>query len=157
MHTAPWIRATNIPNVPAVSAARREGRAGTPYHHHDRHRLHGDGDGNAAKRAFEIAWDGGETVWLRIDVDCVDTAFVPGSGWPEPGRGLPREVRKFLQIITDSMPVAEIEIVECSLPYKSAEITRLNSTRVIWDVLAWQCSSAICRADRSREKYDWTR
>ena len=71
--------------------------------------------------------------------------------------GLPREVRKFLQIITDSMPVAEIEIVECSLPYESAEITRLNSTRVIWDVLAWQCSSAICRADRSREKYDWTR
>ncbi len=112
-----------------------------PYHHHDRHRLHGEGDGNAAKRAFEIAWDGGDTVWLRIDVDCVDTAFLPESGWPEPGEFLPCEVLKFLQIIADSKPVAEIEIVECSLSYESAEITRLNSTRVICDVLACQARS----------------
>ncbi len=52
---------------------------------HDRHRLRGDGDGNAAKRAFEIAENGGDTVWRSVDVDCVDTAFVPGSGWQEPG------------------------------------------------------------------------
>ena len=138
---------------PAVSAARCEGLAGTPYHHHDRHRLHGDGDGNAAKRAFEIAWDGGDTVWLSVDVDCVDAAFVPGSGWPEPGGFLPCEVLKFLQIIADSKPVAGIEIVECSPPYESAEITSLNSTRVIWDVLAWRCASAICLAEKSRNPH----
>ena len=70
---------------------------------------------------------------------------------------MPYEVLNFLQIIADSLPVAGIEIVECSPPYESAEITRLNSTRVIWDVLAWQCASVICRADTSHEKYDWTR
>jgi agmatinase len=119
--------------------------------------LRGDGDGNATKRAFEIAWDGGDTVWLSVDVDCVDTACVPGSGWPEPGRFLPCEVLKFLQTIADSKPVAGLQIVKCFPSYESAEIARLNSTRVIWDVLAWQRASAICRADTSREKYDWTR
>ena len=90
-------------------------------------------------------------------MDYVDTAFVPGSGWPEPGGFLPCEVVKFLQIIAESKPLAGIEIVEWSLPYESAEITSLNSTRVSWGVLAWQYASAICRADTSREKYDWTR
>ena len=70
---------------------------------------------------------------------------------------MPCEVLKFLQIIADSKPVAGIQIVKCSPPYESAEIARLNSTRVILDVLAWQYASAICRADTNREKYDWTR
>jgi hypothetical protein len=46
----------------------------------------------AAQRALEVAWDGAEAVWLSFDVDCLDAAFVPGTGWPEPGGFLPREV-----------------------------------------------------------------
>lgn len=47
------------------------------------------GMGNAAKRALEVVWDGADAVWLSFDVDCVDAAFVSGSGWP-------REMLKFL-------------------------------------------------------------
>lgn len=96
---------------------------------------------NAAKRALEVAWDGTDAVWLSFDVDCLDAAFVPGTGWPEPGGFLPREVLKFLQIIADSKPIAGIEIVECSPPYDAAEITSLISTRVICDALACQVRS----------------
>jgi arginase family enzyme len=53
---------------------------------------------NAAKQALEVAFDGVDAVWLSFDVDCLDAAFVPGTGWPEPGGFLPREVLKFLQI-----------------------------------------------------------
>ena len=55
----------------------------------------------AAERALEVAWDGAEAVWLSFDVDCLDAAFVPGTGWPEPGGFLPREVLKFIQLIAE--------------------------------------------------------
>ena len=61
-------------------------------------------------------------------------AFVPGTGWPEPGGFLPREVLKFIQLISER-PLAGIEIVECSPPYDNAEITALLSARVICDTL----------------------
>ena len=38
---------------------------------------------NAAKQVLEMVWDGVDAVWLSFDVDCLDTAFVPGTGWPE--------------------------------------------------------------------------
>ena len=56
----------------------------------------------AAERALEVAWDGADAVWLSFDVDCLDAAFVPGTGWPEPGGFLPREVLKFIQLIADA-------------------------------------------------------
>ncbi len=55
----------------------------------------------AAERALEVAWDGADAVWLSFDVDCLDAAFVPGTGWPEPGGFLPREVLKFIQLIAE--------------------------------------------------------
>ncbi len=64
-----------------------------------------------------------------------------GTGWPEPGGFLPREVLKFLQVIADTKPLAGMEIVECAPPYDAAEITSLISTRVICDVLACQVRS----------------
>jgi agmatinase len=90
-----------------------------------------------------------DAVWLSFDVDCLDAAFVPGTGWPEPGGFLPREVLKFLQIIADSKPIAGMEIVECAPPYDAAEITALISTRVIMDVLLVRCVPAICRTGKS--------
>ena len=48
---------------------------------------------------------------------------------------MPREVLKFLQIIGDAMPLAGMEVVECSPPYDNAEITSLLATRMICDTL----------------------
>jgi len=47
-------------------------------------------------------------------------------------------VLKFLQIIADTKPLAGMEVVECSPPYDTTEITSLMATRVICDVLACQ-------------------
>src|SRR5262249_24316045 len=88
----------------------------------------------AAERALEVAWDGAEAVWLSFDVDCLDAAFVPGTGWPEPGGVLPREGLKFIPLVA-AHPLAGIEVVECSPPHDNAEITALMATRVICDTL----------------------
>src|SRR4029077_15509152 len=46
-----------------------------------------------AEPALELAWQGAKGVYLSfdIDIDVIDSGFVPGSGWPEPGGLLPRE------------------------------------------------------------------
>jgi agmatinase len=153
MHTTPWFHATNIPNVPPRNLVQigiggwQSPRPGVKIGRERQTTIMTVTDcvemgiENAAKRALDVAWDRADAVWLSFDVDCLDAAFVPGTGWPEPGGFLPREVLKFLQIIADSKPLAGIEIVECAPPYDTAEITSLISTRVICDVLACQVRS----------------
>jgi agmatinase len=151
MHTTPWYHATDLANVPprnlvqigiggwqaprpGVKVGRERGTTIMTVTDCVEHL----GIEAAAERALEVAWDGAEAVWLSFDVDCLDAAFVPGTGWPEPGGFLPREVLKFIQIIADARPLAGMEIVECSPPYDTAEITSLIGTRVICDTLACQ-------------------
>ena len=146
MHTTPWFHATDIPNVPAKNLvqvgiggwqAPRPGvkigreRGTTIMTVTDCVEM---GIAAAAERALEVAWDGAEAVWLSFDVDCLDAAFVPGTGWPEPGGFLPREVLTFIQLVAER-PLAGIEVVECSPPYDNADITSLIGTRVICDTL----------------------
>jgi agmatinase len=146
MHTTPWFHATDLPNVPPKNLvqigiggwqAPRPGvkvgreRGTTIMTVTDCVEM---GIEAAAARALEVAWDGAEAVWLSFDVDCLDAAFVPGTGWPEPGGFLPREVLKFIQLVAER-PLAGIEVVECSPPYDNAEITSLIATRVICDTL----------------------
>ena len=146
MHTTPWFHATDIPNVPPKNLvqigiggwqAPRPGvkvgreRGTTIMTVTDCVEM---GIEEAVKKALEVAWDGVDAVWLSFDVDCLDAAFVPGTGWPEPGGFLPREVLKFIQLISD-MPLAGMEVVECAPPYDNAEITSLIATRVICDTL----------------------
>ncbi len=65
----------------------------------------------------------------------VDAGFVPGTGWPEPGGFLPREVLKLIEGIAKEGIVA-MEVVEVSPPYDSADITSLFGTQAMVDTLA---------------------
>jgi agmatinase len=146
MHTTPWFHATNLPNVPAENLVQigiggwQAPRPGVRVGRERKTTIMTVTDcvemgiEAAAERALDVAWKGAEAVWLSFDVDCLDAAFVPGTGWPEPGGFLPREVLKFIQLIAEQ-PLAGIEVVECSPPYDSAEITALIATRVICDTL----------------------
>lgn len=146
MHTTPWFHATNIPNVPPENLVQigiggwQAPRPGVQVGRERKTTIMTVTDcvemgiEAAAERALEIAWRGTSAVWLSFDVDCLDAAFVPGTGWPEPGGFLPREVLKFIQLIAEQ-PLAGIEVVECSPPYDNAEITALIATRVICDTL----------------------
>src|SRR5262249_32531060 len=104
MHGSPFFHATNIPNAPATNLVQigiggwtgskpgmkttRERRA-TVITVEDVERY---GLERVMEYALEVAWQGAKTVWLSFDIDCVDPAFAPGTGTPEPGGLLPREV-----------------------------------------------------------------
>jgi agmatinase len=146
MHTTPWYHATDIPNVPAENLVQvgiggwQAPRPGVKVGRERGTKIMTVTDcvemgiDDAAAWALEHAWRDAEAVWLSFDVDCLDAAFVPGTGWPEPGGFLPREVLKFIQLIA-AKPLAGIEIVECSPPYDNADITSLIGVRVVCDTL----------------------
>lgn len=146
MHTTPWFHATNLPNVPAKNlvqvgiggwqvpreavAVARE-RETTIITMSDVERL---GIDKVVEIALETAWDGADMVYMSFDIDCVDCGFVPGTGWPEPGGFLPREVLSLVSKVA-AEGLCGLEIVEVSPPYDTSDITSLFATRVIVDVL----------------------
>jgi agmatinase len=160
MHTTPWFHATNLPNVPPENLVQigiggwQAPRPGVKVGRERKTTIMTVTDcvemgiEEAAARALEIAWDGADAVWLSFDVDCLDAAFVPGTGWPEPGGFLPREVLKFIQLVA-ATPLAGIEVVECSPPYDNADITSLLATRVICDTLGCLVRAGHLPAKRS--------
>lgn len=146
MHNTPWYWATNLPNVsaknlvqlgiggwqvprPGVEVARdRETNVITIS---DIEKL---GLEKTAEIALDLARDGADTVYISFDVDCVDCGFVPGTGWPEPGGFLPREVLRILGLVA-AEGICGLEVVEVSPPYDTSDITALFATRVVVDTL----------------------
>jgi agmatinase len=147
MHTTPWFHATNIKNAPAVNLvqigiggwqAPRPGvtvgrlRGTTVVTIGDVERV---GIEKVAEAALEVAWKGAKAVYLSFDVDVIDSGFVPGTGWPEPGGLLPREALKLVRLVS-AEGLAGLEVVECSPPYDHSEQTSLIASRVVLDSLA---------------------
>ncbi|MDY6827892.1 MAG: agmatinase family protein [Pseudomonadota bacterium] len=146
MHTTPFFHATNLPNlraknlvqvgiggwqVPREAVAVARERETTIISMHDVERL---GLEKVAEIALERAWDGCDAVYLSFDIDCVDAGFVPGTGWPEPGGFLPREILHLLGLVARE-GICGMEVVEVSPPYDVSDITSLMALRAIVDVL----------------------
>lgn len=146
MHGTPFFHATNIENAPAENLVQigiggwvgsrdglrvaRERRASViTLEDVDRY-----GIDKVAEFALEIAWKNAKCVFLSFDIDSVDPAFAPGTGTPEPGGFLPREVLRLLKLVSRE-GLAGMEVVEVSPPYDVADITSLLGSRVIMDVL----------------------
>src|SRR5260370_38696561 len=79
---------------------------------------------------LEIAWKGARAVWLSFDIDSIDPAFAPGTGTPEPGGLLPREVFRMVRLAARE-GLQGMELVEVSPPYDVSDITSLLAGRVI--------------------------
>src|SRR5947209_8740986 len=149
MHTTPWFHATNIANAPAVNLvqigiggwqAPRPGvsvgrsRGTTVVTIGDVERV---GIERVAETALEVAWKDAKAVYLSFDIDVIDSGFVPGTGWPEPGGLLPREALRLVRLVSEP-GLAGLEVVECSPPYDQSEQTSLIAARVVLDCLAIQ-------------------
>jgi agmatinase len=146
MHGSPFFHATNIENAPPSNLVQigiggwtgsREGLKNARERHatvvtlEDVDRF---GIDKVAEYALEIAWKNAKCVYLSFDIDSVDPAFAPGTGTPEPGGFLPRELLKFLRLITRE-GLAGMEVVEVSPPYDVSDITALLGARAVMEVL----------------------
>jgi agmatinase len=152
MHTTPWFHATNIKNAPATNLVQigiggwQTPRAGVKVGRERKSTVITVGDvervgvQKIAEMALEIAWKDAKAVYLSFDIDVIDSGFVPGTGWPEPGGLLPREALNLVRMVSEP-GLAGIEVVECSPPYDWTEQTALLSSRVILDSLASQIRS----------------
>ncbi|MFP5282676.1 MAG: agmatinase family protein [Actinomycetes bacterium] len=147
MHTTPWFHATNIKNAPPTNLVQigiggwqapragvkvGRGRGTTIMTVGDVERV---GIEKIAETALELAWQGAKAVYLSFDIDVIDSGFVPGTGWPEPGGLLPREALGLVRLVAEG-GISGMEVVECSPPYDWSEQTSLISSRVILDALA---------------------
>ena len=91
-------------------------------------------DTEEREMALERAWDGADAVYLSYDIDSLEAAFVPGTGWPEPGGLLPREALKLVGLVA-AEGLCGMEIVEVSPPYDVSDITSLMALRIAVDAM----------------------
>ena len=65
---------------------------------------------------------GNPPVYLTIDIDCLDPAFAPGTGTPEPGGMSTNQVMTILEELYD-LPFVGMDCVEVAPIYDHAELT----------------------------------
>lgn len=74
-------------------------------------------------------------VYLTVDIDVLDPAFAPGTGTPEPGGLMTRELLRAVRTITRSIDICAMDMVEVSPPYDVAEVTAMAAHRVVLETL----------------------
>ena len=67
--------------------------------------------------AIAEALDGPDSIYLSLDIDVIDPGLAPGTGTPEPGGMLTREVLRAVRQIVGAVELAGMDIVEVSPPY----------------------------------------
>jgi agmatinase len=86
--------------------------------------------------AIAEALDGPDRVYLSIDIDVVDPGMAPGTGTPEAGGILARELLRAVRQIVGAVDLAGMDIVEVSPPYDHAEVTSALAHRCVLEAIS---------------------
>jgi agmatinase len=86
--------------------------------------------------AIGEALDGADRIYLSIDVDVVDPGSAPGTGTPEPGGLLPRELLRAVRQVVSAVDLAGMDVVEVSPPYDTSEVTAALAHRAVLEALS---------------------
>ena len=86
--------------------------------------------------AIAEALDGPDAIYLSIDIDVIDPGMAPGTGTPEPGGMLTREVLRAVRQIVGAVELAGMDIVEVSPPYDQAETTAMAANRAALEAIS---------------------
>jgi agmatinase len=71
-----------------------------------------------------------------VDIDVVDPGLAPGTGTPEPGGFLSRELLRAIRRIVARVELAAMDIVEVSPPYDHAETTAMVANRAALEAIS---------------------
>ncbi|MDT7521831.1 agmatinase [Rhodoferax sp. TBRC 17198] len=98
-----------------------------------------DGDGLAGVVAAIRERIGDTPVYLTLDIDCLDPAFAPGTGTPEPGGMSSSQV---LTLLEELAPLSFIgmDCVEVAPAYDHAELTSNAAATFVWTYLSGQAA-----------------
>jgi agmatinase len=86
--------------------------------------------------AIAEALDGPDAIYLSIDIDVLDPGLAPGTGTPEPGGLLPRELLRAVRQIVAAVDLAGMDVVEVSPPYDHAEVTAMAANRAVLEAIS---------------------
>jgi agmatinase len=87
---------------------------------------------NVITEARRIVGDG--PTYVSFDVDSIDPAFTPGTGTPEIGGLLPREVQTLIRGLK-GLNLVGGDIVEVSPPFDQSGNTALVAATMLWELL----------------------
>ncbi|HYF12395.1 MAG TPA: agmatinase [Actinomycetota bacterium] len=85
--------------------------------------------------AIAEALDGPDAIYLSVDIDVVDPGMAPGTGTPEAGGMLSRELLRAVRQIVLAVDLVGMDVVEVSPPYDHSEITSILAYRVVMEVI----------------------
>jgi agmatinase len=80
---------------------------------------------------------GNRPCYLTLDIDCLDPAFAPGTGTPEPGGLTSSQVLTLLEGLAPLNAVG-MDCVEVAPAYDHAELTTQAAAAFVWTYLAGQ-------------------
>jgi agmatinase len=83
--------------------------------------------------------------YLTLDIDCLDPAFAPGTGTPEPGGLSSSQVMTFLEELA-SLNCVGMDCVEVAPAYDHAELTSNAAAQFIWTYLCGQIAKTVASA-----------
>jgi len=92
--------------------------------------------------------------YLTIDIDVLDPSCAPGTGTPEPGGMLTRELLWAVRRIATRVDLCAVDVVEVSPPYDHAEITALAAHRIALEAIS---GIALYRSRQPARPARWTR
>jgi agmatinase len=83
---------------------------------------------------LRLASHGNPPLYLSLDIDCLDPAFAPGTGTPEPGGMSTNQVLTLLEDGAD-LPWVGMDCVEVAPPYDHAELSSQAAAHFVWTYL----------------------
>jgi agmatinase len=87
-------------------------------------------------QAIAEALDGPDRIYLSVDIDVVDPGMAPGTGTPESGGMLARELLRAVRQIVGQVELAGMDVVEVSPPYDHAEVTSMLAHRCVLEAIS---------------------
>src|SRR3990172_5658723 len=87
-------------------------------------------------QAISEALDGPDCIYLSIDIDVADPSAAPGTGTPEPGGLLARELLRAVRRIVSRGTLVGMVVVEVSPLYDHAELTATLAHRCVLETLS---------------------
>ncbi len=104
-----------------------------------------DGEGLAPVIAQIRERVGQHPCYLTLDIDCLDPAFAPGTGTPEPGGLSSSQVMTFLEELA-VLNLVGMDCVEVSPAYDHAELTSQAAAAFVWTYLCGQVAKRAAAA-----------
>jgi agmatinase len=86
--------------------------------------------------AIAQALDGPQRIYLSVDIDVLDPGMAPGTGTPEPGGMLTRELLRAIRQVVGAVDLAGMDVVEVAPAYDMAEVTAAAANRCVLEAIS---------------------